>query len=409
MTAINPVVLVVAVTVVVGIITIIFIRSRREETKEKAPSPRVVETKPTHSVVVEEPVATTESKAVSSPQQWPEVAPTEVKLKKRRTSRKKSVDPDVAIIELFEKGKKSGGVVAPIKKSDSKSKLNSKPSSVKSPIPAEYNDDDDEESDDEVAVKASTSVPTSVAPVAAAPAATTASVSANVPAEAVVPATSTQKSKKVKKAKDSSDSAGAGPKAASAAATPAVKSDVDSNTLGLTAPTEADYLTEHYFVAATTPDGWAVVEDKRKLKTQTKKAALESAEAAAQEFTQESVVTTDSSAAVASILAATSPLPVIDIVKSQLVVEATKVGLIIGPKGTTLKALQEATGVEIITPRIKDLPENRESATVIVYLVGPGEKVNVVTHAIGELCSKGYSALLEGPDFSETTVSIHPS
>jgi rRNA processing protein Krr1/Pno1/FtsZ-interacting cell division protein ZipA len=160
----------------------------------------------------------------------------------------------------------------------------------------------------------------------------------------------------------------------------------------------------NYFVARTTRDGWAVVEDKRRVRMTKKQEAAAAATSAGQDM--ENAPMMESLPTTAIVTPSPAPL-VIDITKSQIAVEAGKVGLIVGPKGATLKALQEVTGVEIIAPRYRDVSDNKDASTVTIHLVGPAEGVSVITKAIEELCAKGYTAVLEGPDFGETTVSIH--
>lgn len=137
--------------------------------------------------------------------------------------------------------------------------------------------------------------------------------------------------------------------------------------------------------ASTPADGWAVVEDKRKLKAK----ALPP------------IVPVDpaSEAAVSS-----EPLIPVDFVKSEIIVDAKKVRVIIGTKGITLHGIQDATGVEINTPK----GDRDSSAPAIITISGTAEGVATATIAIQDICAKGYTTLLTGEDFKEGSMEVHP-
>lgn len=59
----------------------------------------------------------------------------------------------------------------------------------------------------------------------------------------------------------------------------------------------------------------------------------------------------------------------IDSVRESVVVENKKVGAIIGPKGSTLHKIQDATGAELT------LPKDRETALIAITITGPAEGV----------------------------------
>lgn len=103
--------------------------------------------------------------------------------------------------------------------------------------------------------------------------------------------------------------------------------------------------------------------------------------------------------------ASTEPPVVVDKVTSQLTVEAKKVGVIIGPKGVNKIAIQDALDVEITLP--KSSKDSTEPVEVVV--TGPAANVPKAIKAIQDLCTKGYSAVIEGEDFRETQVSVPPS
>eukprot|EP01035_Chromulina_nebulosa_P021473 gene21473-27812_t len=84
-------------------------------------------------------------------------------------------------------------------------------------------------------------------------------------------------------------------------------------------------------------------------------------------------------------------------------VDSKKVGSIIGPKGATKIALQNASGAEIILPK-----SNKESSEPVeVTIIGAKENVVKAKKAVIDLVTKGYTALLAGEDFRETQVTVH--
>jgi KH domain len=138
--------------------------------------------------------------------------------------------------------------------------------------------------------------------------------------------------------------------------------------------------------AASTPaDGWAVVEDKRKLKAKAVPPVVP--------------VDPASEAAVSS-----EPLIPVDFVKSEITVDAKKVRAIIGTKGVTLHGIQDATGVEINTPK----GDRDSAAPAIITISGTAEGVAAATSAIQDICTKGYTTLLTGEDFQEGSLEVHP-
>lgn len=134
-------------------------------------------------------------------------------------------------------------------------------------------------------------------------------------------------------------------------------------------------------------DDWAVVEVKKVKKSKP---------------AETPVVQTSS----ASSTSAASVAPPTDFVTSQVTVDAKKVGNVIGPKGVTLKALQELTGTQINTP--KGDRDGNASGTSSIAVSGTAEGVAKASAAINDLCVKGYSLLLEGEDFQESNIAVHP-
>ena len=80
-----------------------------------------------------------------------------------------------------------------------------------------------------------------------------------------------------------------------------------------------------------------------------------------------------------------------------------KLGAVIGAKGVNLKAIQETTGASISTP--KGERDNTVPATVTVS--GTKDAVAKATRAIKDLATKGYSKLIAGEDFQESSVMVN--
>lgn len=136
-------------------------------------------------------------------------------------------------------------------------------------------------------------------------------------------------------------------------------------------------------------DGWAVVEDKRKVKAK----VLPSAPAKSDALDTDDVEGEDKEPAVP-----------VDFVKAEISVNQKKIGTIIGPKGITLHGIQAATGVEINTPK----GDRDSTGLVVVTVTGTADGVARATEAINDLCGKGYSRLLAGEDFKESSMEVHP-
>jgi hypothetical protein len=68
--------------------------------------------------------------------------------------------------------------------------------------------------------------------------------------------------------------------------------------------------------------------------------------------------------------AAEAPVAPADLTRQVVSVDSKKLGIIIGPKGATLQALQAATGAEISTPKDRDA-----TGPVDVLVVGPADGV----------------------------------
>jgi len=79
-----------------------------------------------------------------------------------------------------------------------------------------------------------------------------------------------------------------------------------------------------------------------------------------------------------------------------MAIAANHIGRIVGPKGTTLKMIQEASECKI------DI--NAEEMSI----VGPEDGMPIAIKAIKELTEKGFCSLAYGGDFQEQFMNIHP-
>eukprot|EP00586_Coscinodiscus_wailesii_P003038 CAMPEP_0172483544 /NCGR_PEP_ID=MMETSP1066-20121228/10538_1 /TAXON_ID=671091 /ORGANISM="Coscinodiscus wailesii, Strain CCMP2513" /LENGTH=500 /DNA_ID=CAMNT_0013247455 /DNA_START=97 /DNA_END=1599 /DNA_ORIENTATION=+ len=85
-------------------------------------------------------------------------------------------------------------------------------------------------------------------------------------------------------------------------------------------------------------------------------------------------------------------------------VPAKKVGIVIGPKGTTLQSLQDKFLTKI---DVSSAPNPSDPA--LVSITGPHPpNVALCQQAVTELATKGYASLLQTEDFTEQGISVHP-
>lgn len=143
-------------------------------------------------------------------------------------------------------------------------------------------------------------------------------------------------------------------------------------------------------------DGWAVVEDRRKNKQQSKKDSEEEGEAAAgaqPEKVAEPVLEEDPDDAT----------PAIETYSQEVEVDAKKLGLLIGPKGATKLAIQNATATSIQMPKT----DKETTGNVTLKISGPKEGVQKAAQALNELVNRGFCTLLSGEDFQEGYVAVH--
>mmetsp|Transcript_2633 Transcript_2633/g.4250 ORF Transcript_2633/g.4250 Transcript_2633/m.4250 type:complete len:465 (-) Transcript_2633:69-1463(-) len=92
-----------------------------------------------------------------------------------------------------------------------------------------------------------------------------------------------------------------------------------------------------------------------------------------------------------------------------ITIDAKKVGIIIGPKGATMLAIQDATGckLDVNAPSKDDKPTNANAKATVV-LSGDKDAVKAAKKAILELAAKGFATILQSENFGETTMAVHP-
>ncbi|KAG7363875.1 KH domain containing protein [Nitzschia inconspicua] len=119
--------------------------------------------------------------------------------------------------------------------------------------------------------------------------------------------------------------------------------------------------------------------------------------------------TASSSASTTAPTTATTTTTVTEVVS----IDATKVGIIIGPKGSTMTAISAATGCKLdVDAPPKDVKPNPRStkllqATVVISQ-GTSENVAKAKRAVLELAANGYATLLQADTFGEQSLSVHP-
>ncbi|CAE7571319.1 SCP160 [Symbiodinium natans] len=82
---------------------------------------------------------------------------------------------------------------------------------------------------------------------------------------------------------------------------------------------------------------------------------------------------------------------------AQIKVPENKIGIVIGPKGSKIKMIQEKTGVTRI-----------DTSGEMFTIVGPQQAVEMAYNAVKELMEKGYCSMAF-EDFKEEAVPVHPS
>lgn len=94
--------------------------------------------------------------------------------------------------------------------------------------------------------------------------------------------------------------------------------------------------------------------------------------------------------------------PPIPQVEKQVKVDPKKVGFIIGPKGTTLRAIEAAAECSIV------MPKTDKDSTVLatVTITGTATAASRGAKAVNDLATKGYSTLIAGEGFQENSISV---
>jgi len=116
------------------------------------------------------------------------------------------------------------------------------------------------------------------------------------------------------------------------------------------------------------------------------------------------------------------PAPAETKVTTSVSIDASRVGIIIGPKGATMNAIQEKTGtkLDVNAPKPDEKTsggsnqfrpvvggKNKAKATVVIS-EGSTEGQKAAKKAILELADRGYATLLQAEGFGESSVSVHP-
>jgi len=79
-----------------------------------------------------------------------------------------------------------------------------------------------------------------------------------------------------------------------------------------------------------------------------------------------------------------------------IAIESNCIGRIVGPKGTTMKMIQDNSDCKV------DINDD------LVTVTGPEDGIPIAIQAIKELCEKGFCGLSYGADFQEQAMNIHP-
>lgn len=107
-----------------------------------------------------------------------------------------------------------------------------------------------------------------------------------------------------------------------------------------------------------------------------------------------------------------------------VIIDASRIGIIIGPKGATMNAIQEKTGtkLEVNAPKLDDSKagsgnqfrpvgggrSNKKQTATVIITEGSAETRQLAKTTVLELADRGYAALLQADGFGESSVSVHP-
>ena len=103
-------------------------------------------------------------------------------------------------------------------------------------------------------------------------------------------------------------------------------------------------------------------------------------------------------------------------------IDASRVGIIIGPKGATMIAIQDKTGtkLDVNAPKLDDkdassgsgfrpvTTRGKKATASVVITEGSPAGQKAARQAVLELAERGYAALLQAEGFGESYVAVHP-
>jgi rRNA processing protein Krr1/Pno1 len=141
--------------------------------------------------------------------------------------------------------------------------------------------------------------------------------------------------------------------------------------------------------------GWTAATSKREKKTKEK--AIDTAPSSTEEDVATSVPTPVSVSTEVDV-GPTKP-------STTVTVDPKKIGAVIGPKGATMKHIEEVSGCKL---RTIDRDPDVQAKSAQIHVEGPDvESVREACRLVTELCSKGYSVKLQGGDFIEAFVEVN--
>jgi len=227
-----------------------------------------------------------------------------------------------------------------------------------------------------------------VAPPAAAPA----------PAVAPAPPANVGKKKKNKKKNGATTTPGATPQTVTAAPTPATVAVQQQQQPASTSSSFASFYATPLQPRVVVEEEWETIptKSKKKKNSSLKKQQQQASASASEAATKASVSVT---------------------------IDASRIGIIIGPKGATMNAIQEKTGTKLdvnapkldenssggnqFRPVLGGRTKSSAKATVIITEGSPDAQ-KAAKQAILELADRGYATLLQAAQFGESSVGVHP-
>ena len=177
-------------------------------------------------------------------------------------------------------------------------------------------------------------------------------------------------------------------------------------------PSSGSQTLESNTIGSSDLDGWAIVEKKRKEKLSDAEMSIHTYQNNDKNKRDPVEVVDNENKEKVNQLPANSVDDVIeevlpnleaDQISTDVVVEARKIGLLIGVKGVTKLGIQNLTGAEINIPKVR----SEASKLVSVSVTGKASSVQEATTAIDELCTKGYAKILAGPNFLDGNLTVN--